>query len=293
MIKVMAYACRPIWIGFVLCCYSVTANADFLDGFSGFFGLSAVLDNNVNTAEKSDIRREDILNTANMQVNLAKNISHKVFVTLHGKVAYTDFRHFNELSEYEYETKLALHFARSLGPFSNRYQLFVRVVEDDVFSDRRDSTTYIYGMQMLSPLSLRTSFFAGIDYRQREAKGETFDTINTGLFTNFDFQLSNNFLLYTNYRFLTGDTTSSGIAPLNVINNARAIEPDEVFGGSQENQFAYRLKGDTHVFSLGGVMAFHNNKRSLDLSARTVQVRADGGNRYERLLYRMTFTSIF
>ena len=73
-----------------------------------------------------------------------------------------------------------------------------------------------------------------------------------------------------------------------IINEAKAIEVDDVFDG----KVVYRLDGTTHFYTLGLNLA-RNLDSAYDISVRFLSSEADGGLEYEDLTIRLSYFQRF
>jgi hypothetical protein len=70
------------------------------------------------------------------------------------------------------------------------------------------------------------------------------------------------------------------------------VVPDDAFGGTAANQFAYRIHAYTHVVTLGFNFPFATH-HALDFSARYAHADADNDLTYDRTLYSVAYLARF
>ena len=160
-----------------------------------------------------------------------------------------------------------------------------KVLEFDSFL--RDSDLFVATGTFGKRIDDRTDMRTALMYQKRESDGVAFDTENVSLFINFDFTLKKKMTLYTTYKYQDGDVFSSANSATvgtDIINAAKAIEPDDVFDG----KLAYRLDGTTQFFTIGLNMA-RNLESAYDISVRFLTSDADGGLEYEDLAIRLSY----
>lgn len=168
-----------------------------------------------------------------------------------------------------------------------------KVLEFDSFL--RDSNLFVatttFGKRIDDRTDMRTAFM----YQSRDSDGVAFDTENVSWFINFDFQIKKKMTLYTTYKFQDGDVFSSADPNnlnsqllLSIINEANAIEIDDVFDG----KIVYRLDGTTHFYTVGFNMA-RDLDSAYDFSVRFLTSEADGGLEYEDLTVRLSYFQRF
>ncbi|NND91826.1 MAG: hypothetical protein HKN42_13275 [Granulosicoccus sp.] len=135
-----------------------------------------------------------------------------------------------------------------------------------------------------------TSFFdttVGVQTAVTDAETEVFDTTKTTLFATANFSPTPKLVLRTGLRFVTGDEVSTATPTTNIVNTAQVIEPDEAFGGAQEQRFAY-LVGATSAIAEAGIGYGISGSVQANLLYRFVSTEADGDISYDRSLIEFT-----
>jgi hypothetical protein len=161
-------------------------------------------------------------------------------------------------------------------------------------TEMRDATFIELGADLNKWITDTINMTTGVGYNAQDSKSEVFDTSDARIFLNFDTNLSRADLIYTTFTYISGDSVSSSTPSLGIVNVADAIEPDDAFGGFATNQFAYRLKANTAVITLGYNRIFTPDL-SMDLSARFVdsEARDDDDISYERTILRASLLGRF
>jgi len=134
------------------------------------------------------------------------------------------------------------------------------------------------------------SFFdttLGIQTAVRDAETDVFDTTKTTLFLTANLSPSPRVVFRTGFRYVIGDEVSTATPSLNIVNNAKVIEPDEAFGGVPENRFAYLIEANS-VIAEAGVGFSVTGSVKADLLYRFVSTEADGDISYERSIVEFT-----
>lgn len=161
------------------------------------------------------------------------------------------------------------------------YAVFARLTSLNYNSSLRDGELYNAGVSLKKGLTDRIDFTGVLSGTVRQSESLVFDTRDTSLLLNLDYQWTPHLTQYLTYNYLTGDIVASGSPWLPVIDNAEQIQADDAFGGAGANMFAYRLNAQTHVATLGFNFAI-DGKQSIDLSARFARAKADGDITYDR-----------
>jgi len=129
----------------------------------------------------------------------------------------------------------------------------------------------------------------GVIVEVREGDTEVFDTTKTQLFLTANFSPSARLVLRGGLRYVIGDEVSTATPTLNVVNNSQAIEPDNAFGGFDENRFAYLIGANSTIAELG--LGYEVSKTiEANLLYRYVSTSADGGIGYDRNMLELTFS---
>jgi hypothetical protein len=135
-----------------------------------------------------------------------------------------------------------------------------------------------------------TNFFdttLGVQAEVREAETEVFDTTKTTLFATANFSPVPRLVFRTGLRYVIGDEVSTATPTLNIVNNAKAIEPDEAFGGVPANRFAYLIDANSAIAEAGIGYSISGTVQA-NLLYRFVSTEADGDISYERSLIEFT-----
>jgi hypothetical protein len=174
------------------------------------------------------------------------------------------------------------------------YSLGAKIGGKEFDTEMRDATFVSLTADLNKWLTNTINMTTGIGFNAQESKSDVFDTSDARIFVNIDTNFSKADLVYTTLSFITGDTVSSASPSLDIIEVADAIEPDDAFGGVEANQFAYRLKADTLVFTLG-YNRILTRDLSLDVSARYVDSVAqdDDDIYYDRTILRASLLGRF
>jgi hypothetical protein len=185
-------------------------------------------------------------------------------------------------------------FALTSSFTSPIYSLGARIGGREFDTEMRDASFVALSANLSKWITNTINMTTGVGLNAQESKSEVFDTSEARIFINLDTNFSKNDLVYTTLTYITGDTVSSATPSLGIINVAEAIEADDAFGGIEANQFAYRLKADTVVLTLGYNRIFTPDL-SFDVSARFVESEAqdDGDITYERTIFRASLLGRF
>jgi hypothetical protein len=203
------------------------------------------------------------------------------------------FGKYDRLSRYFGEIQGELQY-RSSGEFAApTFGLFLKASLDEYDSELRDGTRYSAGVRVLKPLTDRIELFAALAYNKRNAKSVVFDTGDYSARVNVDYALTRRSILYLGAEYRNGDVVSTSIATSPLIAAAEVIELDDAFTDAE--RFAYRLKADTLIATLGYNWAF-GERHSLDFSWRWVQSTAQdspGNSKPEYRINQLTAAYLF
>ena len=135
-----------------------------------------------------------------------------------------------------------------------------------------------------------TNFFdttLGVQGEIREAETEVFDTTKATLFATANFSPVPRLVFRTGLRYVIGDEVSTATPTLNIVNNAKVIEPDEAFGGVPANRFAYLIDANSAIAEAGVGYAISGTVQA-NLLYRYVSTEAAGDISYDRSLIEFT-----
>jgi len=258
------------------------------------YDLSYIDDDNVRLAQEDEDIRSDRIISATITAKGGKSLDSFSILNYGASATYNKHDTFDTLDNYEVEINTRYRFALSSGFTSPIYSLRAKLGGREFDTEMRDATFVALSADLNKWITDTINMTTGIGVNAQESKSEVFDTSDARIFVNFDTNFSRTDLIYTTFSYITGDTVSSATPSLGIINVADAIEPDDAFGGIEANQFAYRLKADTMVLTLGYNRIFTRDL-SFDVSARFVDSEAqdDSDIYYDRTIIRASLLGRF
>ena len=258
------------------------------------YDIAFVDDDNIRLAQNEEDIRGDRILSATVRAKGGQSLDSFSIFNYGASATYNKFDTFETLDNFEIEANMRYRFALSSGFTSPIYTLGARLGGQEFDSEMRDATFLQLSADLNKWITNTINMTTGVDFNARESKSDVFDTQDARLFINFDTNFSSTDLVYTTLTYITGDTVSSATPTLGIINVADAIEPDDAFGGFAANQFAYRLKADTIVVTLG-YNRILTRDLSVDLSARYVESEAkdDSDIMYDRTILRASLLGRF
>jgi len=237
------------------------------------YDIAFIDDDNVRLAQEDEDIRSDRSISATVRAKGGKSLDSFSILNYGASATYNKLDTFETLDNYEIEANMRYRFALSSGFTSPIYSLGAKIGGREFDTEMRDATFVVLSADLNKWITDTINMTTGVGWNAQESKSEVFDTSDARIFINFDTNFSRTDLVYTTFTYITGDTVSSATPSLGIINVADAIEPDDAFGGIDANQFAYRLKADTVVLTLGYNRIFTRDL-SFDLSARFVESEA-------------------
>ncbi len=260
------------------------------------YDLSYVYDDNVRLAQNDVDIVDDSIASLLVKATAGKQLDAFNIVSYGFQVGYDGYAEYSDLSHATFSANARYRFATSSGFSAPVYSFRVKLGGREFSSEMRDSTDGTISFDLNKWLTNRLNMTLGIGYQASEAKSQAYDTRQTRLFGNLDLEISKTGLLYGTYAYSQGDIVSSATPTLDIINAAEVIEPDDAFGGVDENQFAYRLDADTQVLTLGYNQILTRGL-SLDVSLRFVDSEVDTDTDdelgYERGIARISLLGRF
>jgi hypothetical protein len=253
--------------------------------------LGYVSDDNVSKAEASDDIFEDTFVSGSAGFSYKQELSFRSLLLYRGSVAFESYDEFDGLNNVSLTGTIdyKIQFARGFGAAG--YTLTAFVQEHDFESDMRDSTTLGVQGTVAKRFTDRIFSVFGLGYKVRESESDVFDTENARIFGNLDWLLADQLVSYATLQYVVGDVVSTARPTLDIINAAKAIEPDDAFGGIEAGRFAYRLDGETALLTLGLNYGI-NSANSLDASVELLNSDADAIE-YYRTVYRLSYLVVF
>ncbi len=273
-----------------LCAVLILPGAAHAAGW--FADLGVTYDNNVTLAED----KNDILRDTFFSMGVAKafpqalgehsRLIYRPFVQVHAYDKYTGLSHIDAGANVTYQYRAS---GAMLAP---TWSLFAKLWVEEYKSAFRDSNRYSLGGSMRKMLTDRLTFATVLSANQRDSDGVVWDTKDQSLLLNLDYQLARRVTLYATLDYRHGDIVSTAKPTLQIVDAAKAIQPDDAFGGIDANEFAYRLNGHTLITKLG-VNFMLSETDSVDLSAWFAKADADGGISYDRTIVSAAYLTRF
>ena len=258
------------------------------------YDIAYIDDDNVRLAQEDEDIRSDRSISATVRAKGGKSLDSFSILNYGASATYNKLDTFETLDNYEIEVNTRYRFALTSGFTSPIYSVGAKIGGREFDTEMRDATYVALSADLNKWITDAINMTAGLGLNAQESKSEVFDTSEARIFINFDTNFSRADLVYTTFTYITGDTVSSATPSLGILNVADAIEPDDAFGGVETLQFAYRLKADTVVLTLGYNRIFTPDL-SFDVSARFVESEAqdDGDISYERTIIRASLLGRF
>jgi hypothetical protein len=232
---------------------------------------SITADDNVTRAGGSDALRDSILGVR-VSKGLTLPVSQRTRAIIQGFVGGEKFFKYDGLSHNFFGAQGDFQY-RSSGEFSAAtYSAFARTQAEYFQSNLRDGYRHAYGVTVLKPLTDRVTFLAALQQNVIDGKSTVFDTKNTALRANFDWNASTWDTFYAGAEYRKGDFVSTAcfacdpVKTSGLVNTATPnVIQDDAFTDTVRN--AYKLKANIIVATLGYNRGFGGGQ-SLDLSWR-------------------------
>ncbi len=249
-------------------------------------------DDNVTQAELDSDIKEDQFVSFGFSVSALKWFNANRRLVYRGFLNVESYDKYDGLSNIEVGGQLTYQY-RASGAFSEpTLGAFIKGAIAEYDSDLRDSDLLTLGVSWRKPFTDRITYTAVLAAESRDSDSTVFDTEELSLLQNVDYILSRRWTLYLTYDYRDGDIVSTAAPSLRIVSAADAINADDAFGGAAANSFAYRLEGQTDVFTLGTNYKI-SEKRSLDISGRWIDASADDGISYDRQQISLAYLARF
>lgn len=263
------------------CCFFLSLPAFAAGGSPWSFRTetSIIYDNNIGKSQWEGDIEEDLFFSGSAQASYTKALGFSQALTFTAEARVEEFQDFDGLSNTQAGGTVDYRFQTRSGFTAPTYSIFLRAMQADFETDIRDSNTYDLGLSVTRRLTTRITGTLGMTATRRDAdQGEVFNLERTRYFGNLDWMLSQRVAIYSTYSFIDGDVFSTATPTVPIINWAEAIEPDNAFGGVDNNKFVYRLDAETRILRLGINIAL-GHKSAIDISVD--QLESDGAGPIE------------
>lgn len=147
----------------------------------------------------------------------------------------------------------------------------------------RTGNEYRGGVFALQPLTTKLSLRAEVKGFHRRSEGRVFDLSGQSAVLSLGWAPLPRLSASLGFEYQTGDTFSSASPSLRIVQAAEVIEPDDAFGGTDANQFAYRIDARTRIVTAGVNWRLARDL-AVDAQLQSVSVDADFGNQYDRII---------
>jgi hypothetical protein len=266
------------------------------------YETTVIYDDNVSRAQHSADIERDYLFSASGDVSYTWGLSELMAVTAQGSVQDEEYFDFEKLSNTRIGLTGDFRFQTRIGFTAPSYSTFLRVTEADFETDIRDATTVELGFRATKRLTDIITGTLGLVTSDSSAEGRVFDLKRTRYFGNIDYRITNRWSAYATLNYIDGDVfstaTGDDLEILNVVtDNGRNIltpraEPDNAFGGVENNKIAYRLDAKTTILRLGGNYGI-SAQNAVDISMDILESKARKSIEYDRLSMAVSFLHRF
>lgn len=218
---------------------------------------------------------------ATAHVNYKRRLNRNTMLQLRGTAAGQDVREFDGLSNVSGTAQARISYRPGRGIYDPTAAATLSTTVQEFDSDIRDNTTTRLMVMASQRISTRLAGRVLALTEFRESDSRVFDTRSQSVGFDIDFGFRRRLAFYGGYRFRFGDIVSTAQPTLGIVRWAEAIEPDEVFGGADNNRFAYRLETTGHIATLGLNRSL-TRRLALDIQTRYARVDGQGSNEYRR-----------
>lgn len=240
---------------------------------------STLYDNNISKSQAESDIEEDLFFSGSAQASYTKGFGFSQALTFTAEARVEEFQDFEGLSNTQAGGMVDYRFQSRSGFTAPTYSIFFRAMQADFETDNRDSNIFDLGFSATRRLTTLITGTLGVTATRRDAdQGEVFNLERVRYFGNLDWLLSQRVAVYGTFSFIDGDVFSTATPTVPIINWAEAIEPDNAFGGVDNNKFVYRLDAETRILRLGINVAL-GHKSAIDISVD--QLESDGAGPIE------------
>ncbi len=251
------------------------------------YDISSSYDDNLRLAQyKRDIR-DDVILHGIFKIDTFLRAGNFSKLKLGVSIQHNKHSTFTLLDNTQYSLNTRYIFSTGSSYSSSLHILKLDIGGIESSSEMRKANILKIGYDINKRISNKIVLTTGLQFQQNDSQSKVFDTDKISAFINFDFGLTRRHLIYSTYHFISGDVVSSSTPSLKVVNAATEIEADDAFGGSNLNQFAYKIESKSQVITLG-YNYFKSRKLSFDISARFISSKSNENSSiyYDRTIIR-------
>ena len=283
-------------LSLMLLCTPFSLNA--MEESPWLFASEIAISSNDNVGQAE--RNRDIIDAQSILANLdlvrVNELDLQHVMIMRGFVETEQFNTVTDISRITIGGQLIHRWQNTLG-FTAPFYLFNAGLQSDTYgAAQRDSAVFKSQLVASKRFTDRITMSTGLDYQQRDATSDVFDTQKVRLFASIDYDLPGRWTYYGTFSLISGDVVSTAQAAFcngapasdifYLVNASKAIESDKAYNAALcGDWFSYRLEADTQTLNIGLNKGLTQDI-SLDISALAVTVKAAGNNVYDSLLLR-------
>ena len=273
--------CRQGLAAVLVCSLAMGADAARASAAQFQTGGDASLgyDDNIGNAGSSSEEEAAGFASATLNADFLTGLSNKASLLLRGSFSGEGYSRFSRLSNGKAGAMLRLSWRPDGGFYVPTVGFSTSAAYRKFGSRLRDSGEYRASLFLDEQITTSISTRLTAQASRRVAAGKVFDLSGSSLALDLDCALGPAFAVYGGYQFHYGDQVSTGSPTPARLAAAEAMAPDDAFGGSAANRFAYRMPAHTQIATLGFNYAL-SHRYALDAQFQAVQSKAGFGNRY-------------
>jgi hypothetical protein len=260
------------------------------NGAYGDIGVGLRYDSNLSRAQIENDRKEDFINSFSAQYGYQKVLSERSLLNVSAEIIYERMNEYTRLNNVQFGGAANYYFQPVSGFFKPWYQasLGLNRVKFNK-SNIRDSFFLDASLEAGKRFTHKLNATIAYTYSERFSDEKVFDLVNHGISTNLEYQHSRTLIFFAAYKIQSGDVVSTATPNAKIRAAAETVAPDDAFShgigpGCLNRRCAYRLDATSHLLNAGINKTIGQNA-TIELATQYHHSDADGGNRYQGLIY--------
>jgi hypothetical protein len=263
-------------------------------GAYGDIGAGLRYDSNISRAQTENDRKEDFINNFNARYGYQKVLSKHSLLNMSVDIAYERMNQYKALNNIQIGGSANYYYQPVAGFFNPWFEASFKLNQLKFNkSNIRDSLILDTSIKMGKRFSSKTSGSLAYIYNERYSDSNVFDLVNHVFSGDIEYGYSRALTFFATYKLELGEVVSTAIPNDKIKAAAEAVAPDDVFShgfgpGCTNRRCSYRLDATSHKLNAGMNMRFDESSE-IELATQYHYSDADGGNRYQGLIYHASF----
>lgn len=272
-LQIGARLSKALSLGVSISCALISLSLSYHADASDFrVDAGYLYDSNVTRAQDPADKLSDHSYSVNLSKPVALPVSTHTRVLLSANLGGEKFANYNGLTHTTGGVQGMFQYRPSAQFYAPTLSVFARGYADHYQSNLRSGSRNSEGISMRQPVTDRIQLFGAWARNQRNAYSSVFCTEDHSLRLNLDYAATPGSTIYLTGERRHGDTVSTGVPTLALIDLAKALVQDNAYPGGQ--LYSYRFIATTMVTTLGYNIGI-STQSALDISWLRAKSTAD------------------